>query len=406
MFCIYKSKAPEHMEKDYSKYAAEDFLQDDYFLQSIKKPTPYTSSFWEEKLLQGKIIHEEYELAKQFLLTINVKKQELSDEELDYHYLKITRQKPWFSKRRFLHTAVAACFALILALSTLLVNNQIQKQSLAVVANSLKTADHPKQIELALCNGQKRFPIKSNNPEIKYLSDNRIAIDNSILQNTKISLNKKSYSQLYVPFGHRSRLTLSDGTKLWVNAGTLVVYPDVFADDKREVYVDGEVFMEVSHDTDRPFILNTKSFDISVLGTSFNVSAYEEKDLQSIVLVSGSLKVKSKNKLESVLQPQDMFTLQKGQSEITQVDVSSYILWKEGLYQFKKERLEVILQRLSFYYKKKISATNSAAALICSGKLDLKEDLERVLTGLSKTAPIQWSFIQGVYEISATNLNN
>ncbi len=85
-----------------------------------------------------------------------------------------------------------------------------------------------------------------------------------------------SFNQLIVPNGKRSTLALEDGTKMWINAGSRVIYPNKFKKNKREIYVDGEVYMEVARDEERPFVVKTNMLDVQVLGTSFNVMAYKK----------------------------------------------------------------------------------------------------------------------------------
>lgn len=77
---------------------------------------------------------------------------------------------------------------------------------------------------------------------------------------------------MVIPRGKRSVLTFSDGSKVWVNAGTRVIYPTEFEKDKREIYVDGEIYIEVARDEERPFYVRTKDMNVRVLGTKFNVT--------------------------------------------------------------------------------------------------------------------------------------
>jgi ferric-dicitrate binding protein FerR (iron transport regulator) len=205
-----------------------------------------------------------------------------------------------------------------------------------------------------------------------------------------------SMNRLTVPLGERSELTLSDGTKLWVNAGTSVVYPAVFSGKTREIYVDGEVFAEVAHDSKRPFHIRTDKLNVVVLGTSFNVSSYKNDDENSVVLVEGSVRIETDDDT-FVLKPNEKLTMQPGSLNITTVDTESYILWKEGLYQFRNEEFAVILSKLSKYYGVEMSCDATSARLVCNGKLDLKEDLTRVLKGLTMTLPVELSKNEGKY---------
>lgn len=152
--------------------------------------------------------------------------------------------------------------------------------------------------------------------------------------------------------------------------------------------MNGEVFLEVTPDKNKPFIVKTNNMSVQVLGTSFNVMAYEKDLSTAVVLVTGSVQVNIKNEEDFRLKPSDMLSFSGGRGEVKQVNVEDYILWKDGLYTYRSESLSVILDRLSRYYGKKISYQPDVATLKCSGKLDMQEDLDVVLDGLTKTAPV------------------
>jgi len=99
------------------------------------------------------------------------------------------------------------------------------------------------------------------------------------------------YNRLVVPYGRKSTITLSDGSVVWLNSGSYLIYPQEFSRKKREVYLAGEAYFEVTENTDKPFIVTTDDIEIEVLGTTFNVNSYpENKDVET-VLVEGSVKV-------------------------------------------------------------------------------------------------------------------
>ncbi|MCC8171666.1 MAG: FecR family protein [Parabacteroides sp.] len=91
--------------------------------------------------------------------------------------------------------------------------------------------------------------------------------------------------KIVVPRGKRANVVFSDGTRININSGSQVIYPDVFDKDKREILVSGEVYLDVAENPERPFIVKTKGFDIRVLGTAFNVCAYDRETTASVVLV-------------------------------------------------------------------------------------------------------------------------
>ena len=161
-------------------------------------------------------------------------------------------------------------------------------------------------------------------------------------------------------------------------------------ENKREIYVEGEAFLDVYHDKKRPFIVKTNRMDIQVLGTTFNVCAYEDESTQTVVLVTGKVEVKTNNDESKTLSPNNLLAYndRKGIS-VHPVDVQEYIAWKDGFYQFKQEDLEVIAKKLGKYYGKTIIIDKRLTKITCSGKLDLKEELDDVLRTLIQTVPAQ-----------------
>ena len=155
-----------------------------------------------------------------------------------------------------------------------------------------------------------------------------ITYDSVAIKANEENISKKElavYNQLVIPRGKRSVLTFSDGSKVWVNAGTRVIYPTEFEKDKREIYVDGEIYIEVARDEERPFYVRTKDMNVRVLGTKFNVTAYESEPIRSVVLAQGCVQVETTQTPKAILAPNQMFSSVEGKENISQVDVEQMI---------------------------------------------------------------------------------
>ena len=198
-----------------------------------------------------------------------------------------------------------------------------------------------------------------------------------------------SYNQLVVPLGKSSSITFTDGTKIWVNAGTRVVYPAAFAQRQREIYVEGEAYLEVAPDKTRPFIVKTDGMQVRVLGTKFNVNAYTDDVVKEVALVSGKVEVLTDKKEGVLLKPNQLLSYNNDQIKVKNVDATQYTLWKDGLYQYYHEYLNKVFKSLSRYYGREIICGEGVATLTCSGKLDLKNELSDVLDVLKRAAPIE-----------------
>lgn len=385
------------MNIDYDKCKAEDLISDDYFIHSVYFPTARSIKFWDNLLKNHILDPKEYELAKLYLESVTVESEFMEQAEMDALLKKIETTAfigdKVHRKTNFYKYSVAATIAVLLLSSMLLFYYKGSQSDLLVnMATSLKHIKGTENIELVLSD-EKRIPIHESDVSIQYVEEGDIKVNEKMLQKTELpdkEDKEQKFNQLIVPAGKRSTLTFSDGTQMWVNAGTRVIYPVEFEKNKREIYVDGEVYLEVSPDKNRPFYVKTSDMQIAVLGTSFNVMSYESDKVHAVVLVRGLVKVKSKGNEDSLLNPNEIYTKENEEIQIKQVDVSNYVLWKEGIYKFEDEALGSILLRLSRYYNVKIKMDRFAAALLCSGKLEFKEDISRVLKGLTETAPVSF----------------
>lgn len=208
---------------------------------------------------------------------------------------------------------------------------------------------------------------------------------------TPTILSENEIHMIVVPAGKRAEIVFSDGTKMSVNSGSKVVYPGVFAEDKREIRVEGEVYLDVIKNPDRPFIVKTKGFDIRVLGTSFNVCAYGGEASASVVLVQGSVVVTTKNKREVQLKPNQLIDIEGNETSIHPVDVSEYISWKDYMLQVNRKSLTDIFKKLELYYGCKIQYDPEIASLSLTGKLDLLPAIEDVMENLCFSFALQYT---------------
>lgn len=397
------------MNKDYTKYTAEELLEDDFFILSNLSPSLETAHFWRNQIVAGLSEHE-YQLAVFFLNSVRVKKQQMSTErqnQLWENILQLNKRHQLARSHRFhlfMYVAASVVGLVIISISFLYIKteNLPDVESIVQIMPVISETD-----EIQLVMPDKQIPISGQDSKIEHDKRGTIVVNSEkIVEETIGSSNSDKrpikFNQLIVPNGKRSTLIFEDGTKVWVNAGSRVVYPVFFADEKREIYVDGEVFLEVTYDKKRPFIVKTNDMSINVLGTSFNVLSYAKDHSSAVVLVSGAVKVNTKEKEDFRLAPNDMFSVQNGECAIKEVNVNDYISWKEGLYTYRSEALSVILDRLSRYYGKKITYQPEVAVLKCSGKLDMQEDLDVVLEGLTKTAPVICKKIEEEYVLVKT----
>lgn len=160
--------------------------------------------------------------------------------------------------------------------------------------------------------------------------------------------------ELYVPAGQRAELTLPDGSKVWLNAGSRLSYPSTFTNERR-VSLSGEGYFMVAPDKKAPFIVSTATIDVRALGTEFNVSSYPSTGNVEVFLQKGSVKTYFPDaEANGLIMSPGQCLVQNGKKlELKEMD-PDILLWREGLYAFKKQKLGKIIEKLELYYDVKI----------------------------------------------------
>lgn len=191
-----------------------------------------------------------------------------------------------------------------------------------------------------------------------------------------------------VPAGQRTQLILEDGTKVWLNARTILTYPASFAKNSRNVILDGEGYFEVNPDKDRPFIVQTENYNVNVLGTTINVYAYSNSTTPfELSLLSGKVSIEdnNRNQQDITLMPNEYVTEQEGvllKNKITSVD---RFRWKDGLICLDDEPFNRLMTKFSEYYDTKIVIKNETYNKYrCTGKFRMSDGIDYALRVLQR----------------------
>ncbi len=390
------------MGKDYTKYKADELLNDDYFLLSELYPTEKDRKFWNQLQQADSVLAGEIESARLFLKDIKRISNNpilLVDEEKElWKRIQITNAlyDKHKKKNRFLKIAVsvAASLLIILTYGWHTLYNQKQVINYEAMISTIPQTDNPSENVQLVLSKEKKISIEGKDIQLEYTKEGNINI-NSEKTITKKEEKKEdktqTFNQLIVPIGKRSSITFTDGSQIWVNAGSRVIYPAQFTADSREIFIEGEIYLDIVHDTKRPFIVKTRKMEIRDLGTQFGVSAYDNEANSHVVLVEGKVEIETKGERKSTLNPNQLFLYNNKSNEksVHQVNTQDYVAWKDGYYQFNHQKLDIVLEKLCKYYGIKIHWDEKIHELTCSGKLDLKENPEKVLNALQNAAPIK-----------------
>lgn len=200
-------------------------------------------------------------------------------------------------------------------------------------------------------------------------------------------------NSIFVPAGQRVNITLADGTDVWLNAGTTMLYPSDFKKHKREVYLCGEAYFDVTHNEKSPFTVKTDVLDIKVLGTKFNLEADSANNLFEASLMEGRIDICQKGQNKSILsmKPNQMTTLRDGKLFVNSIQDFDKYRWREGLYCFKNETLSEIVSELERYYDVKIVLNNTnISEILLTGKFRTSDGLDYALRILQQSAPFKF----------------
>jgi Fe2+-dicitrate sensor, membrane component len=201
------------------------------------------------------------------------------------------------------------------------------------------------------------------------------------------------------PRGGQYRLTLPDGSKVWLNAASSITYPTAFTGKDREVAVTGEAYFEVARNTAHPFIVKKGAASVMVLGTHFNVNAYDDEASLKVTLLEGSVKVMNQpasGDLQSaVLKPgeQAVLTRDARQADSTVVkaallvnnnaDVAAAVAWKNGIFNFHKASLQEVMRQLSRWYDVEVIYQKGIPHMEFGGEMGRDLTLSQVLQGFA-----------------------
>ena len=220
----------------------------------------------------------------------------------------------------------------------------------------------------------------------------KIMLGDSLLSQKEDSITADSYNTLEVPLKCDFSFTMSDGTRVWINAGSTLKYPAKFAADSRTVYASGEIYLEVAKDAGRPFYVVVDGIIVKVLGTSFNIRAYADENDTKVTLLEGKIAAHINDK-EYTLTPGKQLKRDKtfGGTSVRTVNPAEIVSWTRGYYIFRKARLQEVANTLKNWYGVNIMLSSDASNIIYTGVVNKEEKLEVFLRRLEEVSNVKCS---------------
>ncbi|MCK5169001.1 MAG: FecR domain-containing protein [Bacteroidales bacterium] len=330
--------------KKKSDFQFEDFISDETFLEYAKGTNPDNIKLWETWLAENPDKNKTATEAKKFIQLINFKKQSLPHEFIDKEWdrlnkcLNIDKQRTisGFKKFKLKIWQYAAVFTLFISL-------------LGAVLFS------------------KSF----------FFQDKNIA-----------------YNEITALKGQIKNILLPDGSLVFLNSDTRLKYGSNFGTKKREVFLEGEAFFDVTHDSHKPFFIHTSENTVKVLGTAFNVSAYPDENIHQISLERGKISISHDKGKSAMLNANQTYLLlcNKNQSKIFKTkNVEMYSSWKDGKIIFRNQRFADITRKLERSHNIGINIQNTKIEdLRYTGEFNINDDIRKILEIISLTTSINY----------------
>jgi transmembrane sensor len=391
------------VKNEYLQYTTEELMQDREFISWVLRGKNQPE--WERFQDENPEFRSTLKKAREIVELLRDKHENISEDEIRNIWNSIDRfddqqkgRPREFTLNRILRYAAILIFALLVGGTAgyFLIN---QKNDAYVFTNAPENAAD-NQSRLILSNGT-TVDLTKEDSKIAMNADQKIVIDNNqvIDMSNANSADDSKMNEVVIPFGNKSQLVLPDGTKVWLNAGSRMAFPNKFSGKKREVFLEGEAYFEVTHNAEIPFFVNTSDISIKVLGTKFNVSAYKTDKVAETVLLEGKVTVKDLSSIgfmakETVLAPNQKASFNKENKSISvnnETDADFAIAWTEGWFKFSQQNLSSVLNKLQRYYNVQFEFDSGfSTSDMITGKLDLKESIEQTMVALEDVANIQY----------------
>jgi transmembrane sensor len=285
--------------------------------------------------------------------------------------------------------SVAASILVLLGAGTwVLVNKQPKggKQQAETVVMSIPAPDK-NRAAITLADGSTVYldsvtvgqQFTEGNTSIRKTADGKIIYTSGAAEEARIQ-----YNILTNPRGSRViDLGLSDGSHVWLNAGSSIRYPVMFTGKERTVTISGEAYFEVAHDKHKPFSVSKGNMEIEVLGTHFNVNAYDDEPDMRVTLLEGKVKVSATD--SRLLKPGQQAIMTDHITVTDQISIEQIMAWKDGLFNFRDKSLPAIMREIARWYDVQVRYEGKMPDFLVTGETRRDNTLAELITILQRS---------------------
>ncbi|MDN5284260.1 MAG: fec operon regulator FecR [Mucilaginibacter sp.] len=331
-----------------------------------------------EKYNNGEATHKEKALLETWYLNYNAEiPVDLASDEIEQDIDDIYNLLPQPKRtiKIWPRIVAAASILLFLAIGSYFIWNTHTRQQFAQ-KQKYDIAPGGNKATLMLANGTQIILTDVKNGKLAQQGNTTISktVGGGVVYDASVTKARNqptetAYNVMTTPRGGQYHLTLADGTNVWLNTASSIKYPTTFTGKERKVEITGEVYFEVAHNAAMPFRVSSKGQIVEVLGTHFNINAYDDEPLMKTTLLEGSVKV-SRNGAQALLKPGEQ--AQTGHDKISIVDdadTEEAIAWHKGLFKFNDADIQTVMRQLSRWYDVDVSYEGKIPDRRFSGKI-------------------------------------
>lgn len=375
------------MKSDHVYAGYTDLLKDKKFLQWQLMPDEDLCIYWEDFFRQHPELEKDLQQAITYLKKEGLNKRNLNEIACTALYERIQKSILHTNKikrrnlRLYTLSSAAAIAIIILGITLFKPSSKpgIIPYKELIVGELLNSED------IQLITSGEAISFQSD-VEVSFNEEGTAEVLQANKESSKITIAKDKLNSLVIPYGKRSILTLADGSKIWLNSGSILEFPSQFSGKEREIHLaSGEMYVEVAHDKEKPFYVKTSNFNVKVHGTKFNISNYATAP-HSVVLVEGIVSLLTEGQNELFISPNDKAVYSDtGTFDTQKVDALLLTSWKDGYLSFEKTPMTEVLQHISRYYNLSFDFEQNVNLQhrTCTGKIYLSENLDNVMSTIA-----------------------
>lgn len=313
--------------------------------------------------------------------------------QADMVLARITLQSPeakraalqvWYRRRSVWWSAAA-----ILVFASLMIIYPRHKRQQDVAARVVSTADPlyippgTHRATLTLSDG-KILALDSSNTHLSVQQGDGHAKASGLgqlqySQEKAIGTQPVVYNTIATPVGGTYQVQLPDGSRVWLNAASSLTFPTAFGPGPRQVNIQGEAYFEIAPDPSRPFSVIAAGTQVSVLGTSFNISAYADEPQQATTLITGKVRISRAGKSRELLPGQQVAIGAAGELTVRPVDTAQAVAWKNGFFDFQSAQLTTIMRSIEKWYDIQVEFKGAVGGRHFTGKFSRQDDASTML---------------------------